>query len=144
MPLPQHYGQFEQGLSSRYKDAGLAYYDSKEDPLSLKVSFIDTFDRNNTTSIFHKTSRRDETQVLDFNEIVAPSERTFVMNNGLRFIVFHCSSITDARRRALALALITLDRKKGDFLKVFCPNQLHFGNFMPNIKCWWDLDPISK
>ena len=66
------------------------------------------------------------------------------MNNGLRFVVIHCASVNDARRRALALAMITLDRKRGDFLRILCPNQLCTGNFMPNIKCWWDLPTISK
>ena len=66
------------------------------------------------------------------------------MNNGLRFVVIHCASVVDARRRALALAMISLDRAKGDFLKMLCPNQLFSGNFMPNIKNWWDLPAISK
>lgn len=81
---------------------------------------------------------------MDYNEIVPSSQRTFVMNNGLRFVVFSCVDILDARRRALALAMITLDRKRGNFLKVFCPNQLHSGTFMPSIKCWWDHEAIQK
>ena len=90
--------------------------------LSKKVSFISSDDRNSTKSIFHKTQKAHPTEVLDYNQIVEPENRSFVMNNGLRFVVIHCSSVEDARRRALALAMITLDRKKGDFLKIFCPN----------------------
>ena len=66
------------------------------------------------------------------------------MNNGLRFVLFHCSSVSDALRRALALAMTTLDRKRGDFLRVFCTHQLFNGIFMPYIKCWWDLDAIKN
>ena len=66
------------------------------------------------------------------------------MNNGLRFVLVNCASVADARRRALALAMITLDRKRGKYLKVFCPYQLQSGKFMPDIKCWWDIDPISQ
>lgn len=62
------------------------------------------------------------TEVLDYNQIVAPENRTFVVNNGLRFVVVNCFSVVDAKRRALALAMITLNRKKGDFLKIFCPD----------------------
>ena len=74
---------------------------------------------------------------------MAPENRTFVMNNGLRFVVIHCASVIDAQRRALALAMITLDRKKGDFLKIFCPNQLFSGTFLPNIQGWWNLKEIK-
>ena len=62
-----------------------------------------------------------------------------MVNNGLRFVVINCASVSDARRRALALAMITLNRKKGDFLKILGPEQLHRGTFLPNIQCWWQL-----
>ena len=64
------------------------------------------------------------------------------MNNGLRFVIVHCASVLDAKRRALALAMITLNRKKGDFLKIFCPSMLNSGTFLPNIECWWNLEEI--
>ena len=38
--------------------------------------------------------------------------------------------------------MITLNRKKGEFLKIFCPEQLNQGTFMPSIECWWDLKEI--
>ena len=59
-------------------------------------------------------------------------------------MVLHCVSVEDAKRRALALAMITLDRKKGDFLKIFSPSQLFTGTFISNIKCWWNLKEIKE
>lgn len=43
----------------------------------------------------------------------------------------------------MALAMVTLNRKRGDFLKIFCSHQLHAISFLPNIQCWWDLKEIK-
>lgn len=66
------------------------------------------------------------------------------MNNGLNFVVLHCASIEDAQRRALALAMITLNRKRGDFLKILSPDQLFAGTFIQNISQWWELPEIKR
>ena len=111
--------------------------------LGRRDNNVSTVDRNNTTQIFHKTQKQRPTEVLDYNQIVEPEHRSFFAKNGLRFVMIHCASIIDARRRALALAMVTLNRKRGDFLKIFCSHQLHAISFLPNIQCWWDLKEIK-
>lgn len=114
-----------EAVKSRFNYFALPKWVVKDDlELSIRSNLIlsDQTDRNNTTQIFHKTQMDRSTEVLDYNQIVAPENRTFVVNNGLRFVVVNCFSVVDAKRRALALAMITLNRKKGDFLKIFCPD----------------------
>lgn len=114
-----------EAIKSRFYQFALPKWVVKDDlELSIRSNLIlgSQIDRNDTTQIFHKTKMDSATEVLDYNQIVAPENRTFVVNNGLRFVVMNCSSVVDAKRRALALAMITLNRKKGDFLKILCPN----------------------
>ena len=42
----------------------------------------------------------------------------FSMNKGLRFVSIKCTSVDDAKRRGLAMALMTVNRKKNTFLKL--------------------------
>ena len=37
----------------------------------------------------------------------------------MRFVSIKCMSVDDARRRGLAMALMTVNRKKNTFLKLF-------------------------
>lgn len=64
--------------------------------LSQTHQFLNTKDRNRAEQIFHKTQDFVPTQVLDYNQIVRPENRTFAMNNGLHFVVLHCNSVEDA------------------------------------------------
>ena len=70
--------------------------------------------------------------------------RTFKINNGLRFVVVHCASVEDARRRALAMAIMTVDRKLGNFVKLFCPTQMVMSTFLRNIQLWWSTCHIKN
>ena len=79
-------------------------------------------DRNDPTAIVHKTSPLSQAKVEDYQQIVPAAERLFSINRGLRFVSIECPSIEDAKRRALAMALMTLNRKTKTFLKLTTKN----------------------
>lgn len=95
-------------------------------------------DRNNLLCLFHKTQPYEEACVLDYNQIVPRENRTFNMSNGLRFVQIKCCSVDDARRRALALALKTLDWRKGEFLQLLTEQHMKTSKFLKAIKVWWE------
>ena len=69
-------------------------------------------DRNNPIQIIHKTQYyKGQTEVLDYQQIVPSEQRMFSVNKGLRFVNIKCVSVDDAKRRGLALALMTFNRK---------------------------------
>ena len=94
-------------------------------------------DRNDPVAIVHKTSTRNPARVLDYQQIVPSAERMFSLNRGLRFVSIQCSSIEDAKRRSLAMALMTLNRKTSTFLKLFTKSQMQTSTFLSNIGNWW-------
>ena len=110
---------------------------------NLRRPYLESKYRNNVLQIFHRTVKTTPTEVLDYNQIVPPEQRRFKMNNGLRFIVVHCHSVEDARRRALAMAMKTFDRKRGNFVKLFCPSQMTLSTFLTNITHLWN-GPVLK
>ena len=66
------------------------------------------------------------------------------MNKGLRFVSIKCTTVDDARRRGLAIALMTLDRKRSTFMKLFTKEQMKTSTFLSNINTWWQVGGVTK
>ena len=50
----------------------------------------------------------------------------------------------DARRRALALAIKTLDWRKGEFLQLLTRKHMKTSKFLRAIKVWWENADVES
>ena len=109
-------------MASRLEGVCVPYWVVDNDPaVNRRYHMVNmaSEDRNDPVAIVHKTSAGTPARVLDYQQIVPSAERMFSLNRGLRFVSMQCSSIEDAKRRSLAMALMTLNRKTSTFLKLF-------------------------
>ena len=65
------------------------------------------------------------------------------MRNGLRFVKLKCVSAEDAIRRCLITALITYQRKKRSYVKLFSKELLASSMALKDLQTQWDLAGTS-
>ena len=58
-------------------------------------------------------------EVRDFNEIVDPIKKTMNLNLGLNFISINCGSVSEAKKRALLVAILSYNLKRRSFIRLF-------------------------
>lgn len=76
--------------------------------------------------------------VKDYNDIVSHTEKQLTLNYGLNFIQINCSSVGEAKKRALAFALLSYNMKKKNFIKLFTQSTLSDGIFLKSLYKLWD------
>ena len=74
---------------------------------------------NNFLGIIHKSSDTNMPNVRDFNEIVDPNKKSLNLNLGLNFISLNCSTVGEAQKRALLVAILSYNLKKSSFIRMF-------------------------
>lgn len=74
---------------------------------------------NNFLGVFHRASFDAMCEVKDFNEIVDPKQKTMNLNLGLNFISIHCMTVTEAKKRALLVALLSYNLKRRSFVRMY-------------------------
>ena len=69
--------------------------------------------------IIHCTDSDKEATLKDYNQIVNHKVKAIDLKRGLKFIEIPCSTIHEAKRRALTIALLTYVMKSQTFIRCF-------------------------
>ncbi|CDW83920.1 leucine-rich repeat and iq domain-containing protein 3 [Stylonychia lemnae] len=93
---------------------------------------------NSYLGIIHKSTIDLMSVVKDYNEIVSHHDKQLSLNNGLSFVQINCCSVTEAKKRALVIALLSYNMKKKNFIKLFTQQGLSDGIFLKSLYQLWD------
>jgi len=72
---------------------------------------------NDFLSLFHCST--EPCEVKDYNDIVAFEEKSLALNYGLRFIKCTLPTVKEAINRALVVAVLTYNLRKGVFVRLY-------------------------
>lgn len=92
---------------------------------------------NDPMGIIHRSSFDSLSTVKDYNEIIGPYEKQLDLSCGLKFVEFTCSSVDEAKKRAIVIAMHTFNTKHMSFIRVFSKSSLANGVFLKNLLNLW-------
>lgn len=89
-------------------------------------------------ALIHFTDGNQESTIKDYNQIANYHNKAIDLKKGLKFIEITCSSVLEAKKRALTIALLTFLLKNQVFIKVFTQKQIEEGFFLGKLRDLWD------
>lgn len=107
-------------------------------PMEIKMkSSIDVYE-NDIMALVHFTDGGSPSVIKDYNQIATSTAKSIDLKKGLKFIEMSFSSVLEAKRRALCVALLTFLLKHQTFIRLFTQRDIESGFFLPRVRELWE------